>query len=306
MSTPPSGRQFELSSGQQRAVVVEVGGGIREYSVAGRDVLEPYALDEMCDAAHGAPLIPWPNRLADGRYSFAGAEHQLALDEPEQGNAIHGLLRWRAWTELEHETDRVRLGARLLAMPGYPFSLEVSIAYELGEEGLTVTTEARNIGPGECPFGAGQHPYLSAGGAPLDGCTLHLRAATRLLTDERQIPVGREPVAGGPYDYATPRPVGELRIDDAFTDLARDGDGLARARLECPDGAAVELWADERYPFLEVFSGDPLPEPRRRRALAVEPMSCAPNAFRSGDGLVRLAPGEDIVLRWGAGLRQLA
>ena len=306
MSTPPSGRQFELSSGQQRAVVVEVGGGIREYSVAGRDVLEPYALDQMCDAAHGAPLIPWPNRLADGRYSFAGAEHQLALDEPEQGNAIHGLLRWRAWTELEHETDRVRLGARLLAMPGYPFSLEVSIAYELVEEGLTVTTEARNVGPGECPFGAGQHPYLSAGGAPLDGCTLHLQAATRLLTDERQIPVGREPVAGGPYDYTTPRPVGELRIDDAFTDLARDGDGLARARLECPDGAAVELWADARYPFLEVFSGDPLPEPRRRRALAVEPMSCAPNAFRSGDGLVRLAPGEDIVLRWGAGLRQLA
>ncbi len=305
MSTPPSGRQFELSRGQQRAVVVEVGGGIREYSVAGRDVLEPYALDQMCDAAHGAPLIPWPNRLADGRYSFGGAEHQLALDEPEQGNAIHGLLRWRPWTELEHGTDRVRLGARLPAMPGYPFSLEVSIVYELGEEGLTVTTEARNIGPGECPFGAGQHPYLSAGGAPLDDCTLHLQAATRLLTDERQIPVGREPVAGGPYDYATPRPVGELQIDDAFTDLARDGDGLARARLECPDGAAVELWADERYPFLEVFSGDPLPAPRRRRALAVEPMSCAPNAFRSGDGLVRLAPEEEIVLRWGAGLRHL-
>ena len=304
MSTPPSGRQFELSSGQQRAVVVEVGGGIREYSVAGRDVLEPYALEQMCDAAHGAPLIPWPNRLAGGRYSFGGAEHQLALDEPEQGNAIHGLLRWRPWTELEHETDRVRLGARLGAMPGYPFSLEVSIVYELGEEGLTVTTRARNIGSGECPFGAGQHPYLSAGGAPLDDCTLHLQAATRLLTDERQIPVGREPVAGGPYDYATPRPVGELQIDDAFTDLARDGDGLTRARLECPDGAAVELWADERYPFLEVFSGDPLPEPRRRRALAVEPMSCAPNAFRSGDGLVRLAPGEEIVLRWGAGLRQ--
>ena len=305
MSTPPSGRQFELSRGQQRAVVVEVGAGLREYSVAGRDVLERYALDQMCDAAHGAPLIPWPNRLADGRYSFGGAEHQLALDEPEQGNAIHGLLRWRPWAELEHGTDRVRLGARLPAMPGYPFSLEVSIVYELGEDGLTVTTEARNIGPGECPFGAGQHPYLSAGGALVDDCTLHLQAATRLLTDERQIPVGREPVAGGPYDYATPRPVGQVQIDDAFTDLARDGDGLARARLECPDGAAVELWADERYPFLEVFSGDPLPAPRRRRALAVEPMSCAPNAFRSGDGLVRLAPEEEIVLRWGAGLRPL-
>ena len=269
MSTPPSGRQFELNSGQQRATVVEVGGGIREYSVGGRDVLEPYALDQMCDAAHGAPLIPWPNRLAGGRYSFAGTEHRLPLDEPEQGNAIHGLLRWRAWTELEHRADRVGLAARLPAMPGYPFSLEVSIVYQLAEDGLTVTTTASNVGPGECPFGAGQHPYLYAGGAPVDDCTLQLPAATRLLTDEHQIPVGREPVDGGPYDYRTPRPLGGLRIDDAFTDLTRDGAGLARTRLECPDGAAVELWADERYPFLEVFSGDPLPAPRRRRALAV-------------------------------------
>jgi len=304
MSTPPSGRQFELCRGEQRAVVVEVGGGIREYVVGERPVLESYALQQTCDGAHGAPLVPWPNRLAEGRYRFAGAEHQLALDEPQKGNAIHGLLRWRPWSELERGVDRVVLGERLLPMPGYPFAVEVSIAYELGEEGLAVSTTARNIGAVECPFGAGQHPYLSPGDGAIDGCTLHLDATTRLINDEHhQVPVGREPVAGTPYDYRSPKPIGAQQLDDAFTDLGRDTTGLARVRLGCPDGASVELWADERYAFLEVFSGDTLAPQRRRRALAVEPMSCAPNAFRSGDGLVRLAPEEELTMRWGVGLK---
>lgn len=304
MSTPPSGRQFELCRGEQRAVIVEVGGGIREYSVAGRPVLEPFPLGQMCDGAHGAPLIPWPNRLAQGRYSFAGSEHQLALDEPEHHNAIHGLLRWRPWSELDHGADRVVVGARLLAMPGYPFAVEVSIAYGLGEDGLSVTTSARNVGDTECPFGAGQHPYLSPGDGPIDDCTLQLDAATRLLNDERhQIPVGREPVAGTAYDFRAPRRIGDQQIDDAFTDLGRDGSGRSRARLECPDGASVELWVDEHYPFLEAYSGDTLAPTRRRRGLGLEPMSCAPNAFRSGDGLLRLAPGESTSMSWGVYLQ---
>jgi len=303
MSTPPSGRQFELSRGEQRAVVVEVGGGIREYSVAGRDVLEPYPLQQMCDGAHGMPLIPWPNRLAEGRYSFAGSEHQLPLDEPEKENAIHGLLRWRAWNELDHAGDRVTVGCRLAAMPGYPFAVDVSIAYQLGEEGLTVTTSAHNIGATECPFGVGQHPYLSPGKGPIDDCTLQLDAATRLVNDERhQIPVGREAVAGTAYDFRTPRAIGEQQIDDAFTDLGRDDAGIARARLQCPDGASVELWVDEHYPFLEIYSGDTLAPARRRTGLGVEPMTCAPNAFRSGDGLLRLAPEQSLSLRWGVRL----
>jgi len=303
MSTPPSGRQFELSRGEQRAVVVEVGGGIREYTVGARPVLESYPLGQMCDGAHGAPLIPWPNRLAEGRYSFAGEEHQLPLDQPEQGNAIHGLLRWRAWSELEAGAERVLLGTRLLAMPGYPFALEVSIAYELSDEGLSVTTTARNICEAECPFGAGQHPYLSAGEGTVDGCTLQLDAATRLLNEERhQVPVGREAVDGTPYDFRTPTRLGGLQIDDAFTDLGRDPSGCTRARLRCPDGAVVELWAGEQYRFLEVFSGDTLAPARRRRALAIEPMTCAPNAFRSGDGLLRLAPAQTLSMRWGVRL----
>src|ERR1700722_6242111 len=129
MSLAPSGRQFEISRGEQRATVVEVGGGIREYAVGDRDVLEPYPLEAMCDGAHGAPLIPRPNRVADGRYSFGGSDLQLALPEPPRRNAIHGLMRWRPWEALEQGLDRVTLRARLLPMSGFPFHLDLPITY---------------------------------------------------------------------------------------------------------------------------------------------------------------------------------
>src|SRR5580698_761170 len=124
MSIAPSGEQFEITNGAPLATIGEVGGGIREYAVAGRDVLDPYPLQAMCDGAHGAPLIPWPNRLADGRYSFDSVDYQVALSEPEQGNAIHGLTRWLNWAATESAPNRVVMGLRLHPSKGYPFALD--------------------------------------------------------------------------------------------------------------------------------------------------------------------------------------
>jgi aldose 1-epimerase len=299
----PSGEQFEIVHGEQRATIVEVGGGVREFFVGARPVLDPYPLDELCDGAHGAPLIPWPNRIADGRYRFDGVDYQLALSEPERHNAIHGLMRWRPWTALEHAANRVVVGARLHPQSGYPFTLEVRIDYQLDEAGLTVTTIARNLGTSTCPYGAGQHPYLAAGGELIDRCELELPAATRLLTDrDRQLPRGREPVAGGEYDFRRSRRLEEMRLDDPFTDLERDSGGIATVVLKGADGRRTELWMDERYGFVELYSGDSLAPQRRRRGLGVEPMTCAPDAFRSGEGLVRLDPGASLVSRWGVRL----
>src|SRR5215207_270814 len=189
----PSGEQWEIGTGNQRATIVEVGGGVREYEVDGRAVLEPYPVEQIRDGAHGAPLVPWPNRLADGRYSFDGQEHQLALTEPQRHNAIHGLLLWRPWRVVDRGTERLVMGARLHPLPGYPFTLEVRIAYELNEDGLSVTTSAQNIGERACPYGNGHHPYLSPGDGLIDGCSLQLETETRIVTDpERQLPAGSE------------------------------------------------------------------------------------------------------------------
>jgi aldose 1-epimerase len=244
-------------------------------------------------------LIPWPNRIEDGRYDFDGVSHSLPLDEVPNRNAIHGLVRWAAWTAAGHEPDRVVMAHVVHPQPGYPFSLTLSIEYSLSDAGLTVRTTATNVGDRDCPYGCGAHPYLTAGSGTVDTLELRIPAGTVLWSDERSLPTGSAPVAGTDYDFRTRRAIGGLVLDNAFTDLERDADGVARVELWDPaSGAARTLWMDEAYPYVMVFSGDPLPDVARR-ALAVEPMSCPPNAFRSGESLVRLAPGESHTATWG-------
>jgi aldose 1-epimerase len=104
----PSGEQIELRAGNQRVVVVEVGAGLRSYTVGDRKVIDGYGEQEMAPAGRGQVLMPWPNRLQDGAYEFAGRPHQLPLDEPEAGNAIHGLVRWTGWSVVKRGGHRSR------------------------------------------------------------------------------------------------------------------------------------------------------------------------------------------------------
>jgi aldose 1-epimerase len=284
MAVLPSGEQFELAFADQRACVVEVGGGLRTYEAAGRDVLLGYGSDEMCTAGRGQLLAPWPNRLADGRYTFDGRELQLPLTEPARGTAIHGLVRWATWTLAHRSPESVTLQHVLHPQPGYPFALLLQARYELGASGLTVTATAENAGSTACPFGLGFHPYLAG---RVDDLTVSVPARTRLVTDDRGVEVDRKP-----GDLTEPQRVGSRAIDAAYTDLERDAAGRARVRVE--DDV---VWCDGTFRFLQVFSGD-LPQ-IERRGLAVEPMTCAPNAFASGDGLLRLEPGERFVGSWG-------
>ena len=291
MATTPSGEQFELALGDQHAVVTEVGAGLRAYSAGGREVLDGYPLDALADSGRGQLLIPWPNRIRDGVYRLDGREHQLPLNEPERGNAIHGLVRWSTWTVADRAADRVVLEHVLHPQPGYPFTLELRVEYALSDDGLSVRTTATNVGAESCPYGAGSHPYLAV--ADVDEAVLRLPAGTVLESDERGIPVGASPV-DGELDFRAARPVGSVRLDHCFTDLEREEDGLARVELD-----GTTLWVDESYPYLMVFTGDALPDAERRRSIAVEPMTCAPNAFASGDGLVVLEPGEEHAAAWG-------
>jgi len=299
----PSGDQFSIELGDQRAVVVEVGGGLRTYSAAGLELLDGYGADEMCLSGRGQILAPWPNRLEDGSYEFDGRRHQLPVDEAWSGNAIHGLVRWEPWTVAEREPHRVAVEHLLHPRPGYPFSLALRVEYTLSPSGLDVRVTATNVGGAPCPYGAGAHPYLRLGTDVVDPLVLRLPAATMIVAGERLLPVGTEPVEGTEFDFREARRIGTTQINHAFTDLERDADGLVRVELRDPDGgAAVTLWADESYPYLQVFTGDPLPDVNRR-SLAVEPMTCPPNAFRSGDALVRLEPGASHSGTWGIEFR---
>jgi aldose 1-epimerase len=180
--------------------------------------------------------------------------------------------------------------------------VDLAVEYLLDDSGLSVTQYVTNLGA-ICPYAAGAHPYLSPGPGGMSDAVLCIPAATRLLTDDRQIPVGREPVAGTPFDFREPRAVGDAVLDTAYTDIVRDAGGRAAFTLRWsrPNSgvAGVELWMDATYDYAMVFTGDTLAPPRRRQGLAVEPMTAAPDAFNSGDGLRRLAPGERFGSSWG-------
>jgi len=301
-ATPPSGRQYIISHGAQRAVITEVGGSLRAYTVDGEDVIDGYAEDEMCSAARGAPLLPWPNRLQDGRYEFAGVTHQTPVSEPERGNAIHGLTRWLGWAARDQRSDRVVMELLLHPQDGYPFTLSLALDYRLSERGLAVQTTATNAGSQALPYGAGHHPYLTVGTELIDDARLRIPALMYLEVDERQLPTGRAiPVQGSPVDFLELRRIGSVKLDTAFASLVCDADGLTRVELQAPGGQPrLTLWMDKTYRFLMAFTGDAIPQvDRRRRSVALEPMTCAPNAFRSGDGLIVLAPGESVTNVWG-------
>ena len=289
---PPSGAQLEIAFADQRAVVTEVGGGLRSYAVGEQALVDAYAADELCPSGRGQVLIPWPNRISDGRYAFQGREHQLPINDHVAHAAIHGLVRWVAWTVLERETHRVVVAVVLHPQPGYPFALALRLEYALAAEGLRVSTSATNVGGAPCPFGAGAHPYLHPGSPTVDTSSVQLAAGSVLDPTPR-------PVAGTPFDLRHGQPVGPTRLDHCFTDLERDRDGLAWVTLRSPDAATgVALWADEAYPYLMLYTGDDRPDVARR-SLAVEPMTCPPQAFRTGEAVITLAPGASVEASWG-------
>ncbi|MBM7804516.1 aldose 1-epimerase [Geodermatophilus bullaregiensis] len=300
MSLPPTGEQHVLRAGDAEAVVVEVGGGLRTYRAGGRDVVDGFGPGEMAADCRGQVLAPWPNRLRDGVWSWDGTGHVTPVTEPERGAALHGLVRYAAWRVLGRSDDAVVLEHLLHPQPGYPFSLRLQVGYELSTGGLRVSTTATNEGDADLPYGEGHHPYLASPSGLLDGDELTVPAATRIVPDERLLPVGTEPVEGTPYDLRAGRRLGDLRLDDCFTDLARDADGVAEVRLTGPDGHGAAVWMDASYRYLQLFSADVVePASRRRQGLAVEPMTCPPDAFRSGEAVRRLAPGESTTSTWG-------
>lgn len=296
----PAGEHWEIVAAGHRAVVVEVGGGLRGYAVDGVDIVDGYAPGEICPGCAGQVLVPWPNRIRDGRYTFGGRNLQLSLTEPAMHNAIHGLARWVRWRPVEHAADAVTLEYDLAAEPGYPWTLRLRTRWSVGPDGLRADHEATNRSGEPAPYGLGVHPYLMIPGVAVDDLVLKLPTQQRLLVDGRLLPMGAAKVAGGPFDFTEPRRIGSAHLDTAFGDVVRDDDGLARAVLASADGEQTrEVWADEQFGWWQVFTGDTLHGDRNRRSVALEPMTCPPDAFRSGRDVITIEPGGTWRGSWG-------
>ncbi len=299
---PLTGAQYDLSAGDFRATVTELGAGLRRLEHRGQPVIVGYEPDMLPPGAAGQLLCPWPNRVDGGHYTFDGAHHQLDLSEPPNDNAIHGLTRWSSWAPAAGSAaeDEITLRHVLLGHQGYPFCLELEASYRLdADRGLEVSISARNIGSAPAPYGTGSHPYLTTGAATVDECELELPAALWQPIGERGIPFDiPEDVTGTEFDFRAGKRIGITQLDSALTGLTRGADGRVRARLT-DARTQVTLWAGPGYEWLQVFTGDTLDPSHRRKAVAIEPMTCPPNAFVSGVDLLMLEPGDSVTHTWG-------
>jgi aldose 1-epimerase len=300
MTIPLTGTQHEIEAGDYRATITELGAGLRGLRLGDSTLVTSFDADELPPHGAGQLLTPWPNRVNGGRYTFGGEEHQLALSEPASGNAIHGLTRWVPWARTRHEREEVTLRCLPHGQQGYPFAVQVDVTYRLdAASGLHVTVTATNKGSRPAPWGAGAHPYLTAGTRTIDDCELELPAERWQPVDDRLIPDGpAQDVTGTGYDLRNARKLAGIRLDHAFTGLRREPDGLAWVRLSSSE-LTTAMWMDSANPWLQVFTSDSLEPERRRAAVAVEPMTCPPNAFASGEDLIVLQPRESVTVRWG-------
>jgi len=295
----PTGQQFVLSHKTATAVITEVGAAIRQLCFDGVDVMEPYAADVVPPFVSGGVLVPWPNRIRDGIWHLDGEEQQLDLTEPDKHNAIHGLVRDRPHTVVEQSENAITLGVTIYPTRGYPFEVWSAIRYELTDGGLVVTHDLRNVGDVPAPVAVGVHPFFRVGDVPTDEVMLTTSAASWIETDDRLLPTATLPVDGLPFDLRAGRPIGDLALDDAFADLSVDN-GESIVTLRAPDGRTVELWQDENFPYLQIFTTRIFPRADGlATAIAIEPMTAPAEAFNSGDGLRWLQPDESWSLSWG-------
>ncbi|MGO4533347.1 aldose 1-epimerase family protein [Leifsonia sp. 2MCAF36] len=302
MTTPISGTHFGLTAGDYHATIASVGASLRTLEFDGRPLVVPFDADEVRPAFRGATLAPWPNRVVDGRYTFGGEDQHLALTEPNRGHALHGLAAWLDFDAIDRSASSVTLTATIQAQAGYPHRVDVTVAFSLDESGLHTTVTGTNTGQTRAPWGTGPHPYLVAGAGRVDDWTLTLPADEVLtVTEDRLIPTGLADVAsaeGGSWDFRTARRIGDTFIDHAFTGLQRTADGLATVRLTAPAGTAVEMVWGEDCPWVQVHTADQPLRELNRLGLAVEPMTCPPDAFNSGTDLIVLEPGDAASASW--------
>lgn len=290
MSMNPTGEQYTISHGRHTAVVTEVGAHLRSVCVDGREWLWTFDAEDIPAGSQGRQLLPWPNRIRDGRYILDGVTHQLPITEVPRHTALHGLNDGFAWQLISHTAREVVQRHTFHPETGWPGTLTATLTHTLSDDGLRVGVHVVNDGASDLPYGYGVHPYFAFDA--LDTVSLELPFAAELRVDEdRLLPIEVSPVSRG-KDFRSPRPLGGAVFDTAFT-APTDADWVIRLRAATH---TVEVWGGRALPWVQLFTRP------QRNAIAVEPMSCGPDAFNEGpthDGRIVLSPGESHTATWG-------
>lgn len=303
MTIAPTGTQFviqgETTFGHAVVTITEVAAALRAFQVDGVDIVQRYPLEASPSLGAGMVMCPWPNRIADGIWKHGAKTEQLDITEPKFNNALHGLLAHSPYTVLSQTSSHITLAATIFANPGYPFVLQTTVRYAITEAGLRVTHTVANVGASPAPIALGTHTYFKIGGVDTSDLTLTSTAQTVYSNDDRLRPIGTRPVEGH-YDLRAGREVGEIALDDCFTDQKLEN-GRFRTRLSAPDGRHVELWTDENFGHIVLLTTREFiaEDGRKVLAVALEPQTAAADSFNNGIGLTWLEAGDSWSVEWG-------
>jgi aldose 1-epimerase len=296
MRQPRSGRQYTLRLGGAVAEIASIGASLRSLTVGDRDLVLPFDADEIRPLFRGSVLAPWPNRIAGGRWSYRGQEEQLAITEPSRGHALHGLAAWLDWNELDAAADSVTLGTTIVPQLGYPFQFDLTMRWSLEASGILGVLSAVNAGSEDAPFGSSIHPYLVAPTGDVNDWSLHLPCTEELQVDDDLIPTVLAPVPDD-HDFRESRPIGSTAVDHAFHGF-EFADGSSAVSLFDRHGHGVRVVFGPDTPWVQVCTSDWPGRVGHRAGVAVEPMSCPPNAFATSPDMYLVPPGETRTAWW--------
>lgn len=300
--TPSADRLLTLSrvvgAREVTATVDTDGGGLHGLTVAGVPLVHSYDPTRRTPFCAGSVLFPWPNRVRDGHWRQGDTWHLLPINDP-LGNANHGFAIDSPFAIDWQTGSAAALSFAVAPRVGYPFAVGIQVTYRLTDDGVCVDLVIRNDSATPAPVAVGAHPYLRIGDVPVRDLVLRVQADHYLMVDDQLIPVAEAPVAGTGLDLRDGRALGDLDLNVCYTGLGGDG-GFLRHSITAPDGRSVELWTDEAFGHLQVYTCPAFPTTSGTvRAVAVEPMTAAPDALNSGRGLTWLAPSSTWESSWG-------
>ena len=299
-NTPRTGQQYSIHFGDYSAVITQLGAILRRFDYQSKEVIVPFGENDTIPCCNGYVLVPYPNRVEDGEYSFEGVTYQMPIDEVDRQTAIHG-FGYRYMWNLETLTESsVSLSWRSPNLTSYPFDIIVTVLYELNADGLTMSTVAYNNGSIRAPWAFGIHPWLSNGGNGENGieieadnakCRLNLPCNIHVTVNpDRLLPTGEESVANTQYDLRDNPTLAGRPFDDAWSGVQRDEEGNTTAVFTRPDGLQVSLRGDNTIHAWQVCTATGFPEGQHPAGVAVEPMTAYANALRTGKDLVVIEP----------------
>ncbi len=306
--TSVTGEQFVLThqgpSGLFTATITQVGAALRTFSLGEIDLVEPYSDEVKAPLCAGQVMAPWVNRLDHGQWKHNGKVLQNPITIVEQDNANHGLMLDYIYDLVSQTESSVTLAGLISPTAGYPFEVLTHVTYSLSDFGLEVTHRAVNRSLEAAPYATGAHPYFTFSAVDSADLILTSDAATLTLVNDRQIPVAEAATAGSDFDLRDGVRIGDRHIDEDLTGLPRDEQGLAHTYLRAPDGRGLDVWQDETFKHVVIFTPKYFPTVLggETSVAAIEPSTSAPNAFNSGRDLLWLEPGVEFVGRWGVGV----